>query len=91
MTRAYARNVDLLEADIGDELVALDADAGACFGFNSVASDVWRFLSQARTLDEIEAELLKLYDVDPMQCRSDLVELFAKLTALGLVKERSEI
>ena len=90
MANAYVRNVDLLEAEIGDELVALDADAGACFGFNSVASDVWRFLAQPRTPDELEAELLALYDVDPLQCRSDLAELLAKLTALGLVKERTE-
>ncbi len=87
MKSTYARNVDLWEAEIGDELVALDPEAGACFGFNSVASDIWRILGQAQTLDEIEAALFDLYDLDPMQTRSDLVELLAELIRLGLVKE----
>jgi hypothetical protein len=33
----YRRALTLMEADIGDELVALDATAGNCFGFNQVA------------------------------------------------------
>ena len=37
---SYRRATQLLEAGIGDELVALDPDQGSCFGFNGVAAFV---------------------------------------------------
>ena len=45
--RMYKRKIDLMEAELGDELVALDPDAGECFGFNSIATSVWRMLEGA--------------------------------------------
>ena len=38
----YERAAQLLEADLGDELMALDVEGGTCFGFNAVATGVWR-------------------------------------------------
>ena len=38
----YKRRTELMEAELGDELVGLDPAAGECFGFNSVATSVWR-------------------------------------------------
>ena len=52
MTR-YVRAVDLLEADIGNELVALEPEAGNCFGFNEVATVVWRKLAEPKSFDEL--------------------------------------
>ena len=34
-----------MEAELGEELVALDPQAGNCFGFNEVAAWVWRRLA----------------------------------------------
>ena len=36
----YQRATELLEAELGDELVALDQAQGQCFGFNGVATSV---------------------------------------------------
>ena len=85
--RSYARAVVLMEAELGDELVALDANAGQCFGFNSVATSVWRALDQPKTFDELCAILLDEYEVARDQCSADLRELLTDLTARGLVKE----
>ena len=45
----YQRATELLEADLGDELVALDQAQGQCFGFNGVATSVWRLLASPRS------------------------------------------
>jgi hypothetical protein len=82
----YERAVDLMEAELGDELVALDPDAGNCFGFNSVAASVWRTLREPKSLDEIQAAMLEEYDVEPAQCERELEELLADLCARGLVR-----
>ena len=83
----YQRAIQLLEADLGDELMALDAEAGNCFGFNSVATGVWRHLMVPKSFDELEEALLAQYDVDRGQCRSELRELLDDLVEKGLVRE----
>ena len=74
-----------MEAELGDELVALDAARGQCFGFNSVAATVWQFLDQPRSASEIEVELTRLYDVEEAQCRQEVADLLVELQARGLI------
>jgi hypothetical protein len=87
----YRRAIDLMEAELGDELVALDPNGGACFGFNSVASSVWRQLEQPRTFDELCGSLLEEYEVDQVQCAAELRELLDDLCARGLVTRLPDV
>ena len=82
----YVRQANLLEAELGDELVALDATAGHCFGFNSVATSVWRRLEQPTTFAALHADLLEEYDVDAEQCRAELRALLDDMAEQGLVR-----
>jgi hypothetical protein len=77
--------VDLMEAELGDELVALDPNVGECFGFNSVATAIWRQLEQPRSFEQLRDALLCEYDVEPEQCARELQELLNDLSAKGLV------
>lgn len=74
-----------MEAGLGDELVALDPDGGECFGFNSVATSIWRELQQPKTFDQLRDALLSEYDVDAEQCTRQLQELLDDLCSKGLV------
>jgi hypothetical protein len=64
-----------MEADIGEELVALDPQQGNCFGFNDVAAWVWRRLERPATFDQLRDELVGAYDVSEEQCAAELKEL----------------
>lgn len=81
----YRRATSLMEADVGDELVALDPDKGACFGFNTVATTVWRALVEPRTFGQLRDELLGDYDVSSEQCTEELRELLTDMAAKGLI------
>jgi hypothetical protein len=83
--RMYRRTTELMEAELGDELVALDPNAGDCFGFNNVATSVWRHLNEPKSFDEIRDALLDEYEVDPERCAIELQELLDDLAAKGLV------
>jgi hypothetical protein len=74
-----------MEAELGDELVALDPKAGECFGFNSVATSVWRNLEQPRSFEQLRDALLDEYEVEPERCSDELEALLQDLTARGLV------
>jgi len=82
----YQRAVNLMEAELGDEIVALDADGGTCFGFNTVASSVWRALAEPRSFEALRDGLIAEYEVGREQCEAELAALLADLTAKGLVR-----
>ena len=81
----YKRAINLMEAELGDELVALDPNAGECFGFNSVATSVWRQLEEPRSFEQLRDALLDEYEVDRGQCARELQELLDDLRTKGLV------
>ena len=81
----YKRAAQLMEAELGDELVALDASAGKCFGFNAVATSVWHRLASPASFEQLKDGLLDEYDVSEGQCTNELRELLDQLVAKGLV------
>jgi len=81
----YKRAIDLMEAELGDELVALDPTAGECFGFNNVAASVWRELAQPKSFEQLRDALLDEYEVQPDQCAEELGELLRDLADRGFV------
>lgn len=85
----YERAVDLMEAALGDEIVALDPAGGHCFGFNSVAASVWRQLSQPRSFAELKTSLLDEFDVSDAECEADLAKLLEQLATDGLIRART--
>lgn len=81
----YQRAVNLMEAELGDEIVALDVAGGTCFGFNGVASFVWRALAEPRSFEMLREELMGEYEVGLAQCEKELAELLRDLTTKGLI------
>ena len=82
----FTRAADLLEAEVDDELVALDVNLGKCFGFNPVATSIWKLLDRPRSFAELRRELLGEYEVEAERCAEDLEALLSELTEQGLVR-----
>jgi hypothetical protein len=81
----YERAAQLMEAELGDELVALEPQRGECFGFNGVATFVWQTLKEPKSFAQLREALLDEYDVEPEQCTRELKELLDDLQSNGLV------
>jgi hypothetical protein len=84
--KRYRRAVELMEAALDDELVALDAARGECFGFNAPAAAVWRHLEESKTFEQLREKLLREFDVSDEQCSAELTELLQDMRAKGLVE-----
>lgn len=82
----YVRAKELLEAELGEDIVALDVDGGHCFGFNSVAADIWRLLDQPRDFEALHKALMNQYEVDADECSAELRACLDDLEAKGLVR-----
>ena len=85
----YARARALMEAELGDDLVALDPEGGECFGFNSVAASVWKQLAEPKTFEEMRDALVAEFEIDAATCETELRELLDDLTAKGLIVRRT--
>lgn len=82
----YQRSDRAIFTVVDDEVVALDVDAGQCYGFNSSASQVWQLLGQPRSIDEICSLLQPAFEVDQATCRRDVEELVDSLLRDGMVR-----
>lgn len=76
-----------MDAELGDELVAMDVAAGECFSFNPVATSVWRSLSAPRSFAELRDELVREYDVSTDQCTRELEQLLGDMVDKGLIEQ----
>lgn len=84
----YERATSLMEAELGDELVGLQPDAGLCYGFNGVAKRVWQLLEQPQSFEAVKTMLLDEYDVTPEICGAELHELLADFVDKKLIIAR---
>ena len=73
--RLIRRTGSLMESPLGDELVGLHVDQGACYGFNPTAARVWQMLEEPTPLSELRERLLAEYRVDPETCDRELMAL----------------
>jgi hypothetical protein len=76
---------DLMTTSIDGELIGMSIARGACYGLNGVGTAIWDLLAQPRSLDSVCQELTKHYDVEPDQCRRDVVPYLQSLHEEGLV------
>lgn len=83
----YRRSADALFADVGDDVVALQAERGFAYGMEGVTASVWQRLGEPVTLDELVAGLRGDYDVDEQRCRSEVRRLLDQMVGEGLVEE----
>lgn len=58
-----------LECSAGEEQLVLNLRNERYFGFNEVASDVWRLLDVPKTIEELVLALQQAYDVEAEECR----------------------
>ena len=78
-----------ISSAMGAEQAILQLDSGKYFGLNPVGSRVWQLAAEPRQVSEILTVLLAEYEVPADLCRTDLLALFGKLRAAGLIEVRA--
>jgi hypothetical protein len=79
------RNGDVLEAEVGNEMVALSVESGTCYGFNDTAYHIWRITERPMPLSQMCAALMEQFDVDAETCAADVRAMLEELAVDGLV------
>jgi hypothetical protein len=87
MTATFRRTAATLSTEVGDDVVALQAERGFAYGMEEVTAELWRLLETPQNLDAIVARLTATYDVDIDRCRAEISTILGQLTAEGLVEK----
>ena len=80
-----SRQPDLLEANVGDDVVLLSVEQGSYYALDPIAAEVWRRLETPATIDELCVALADQYDVSPEQCETDVLKFLGELDAQHLL------
>lgn len=70
---------------IDDELVLFNHKSGKYFGTGPVGAEIWRFLAEPRSFDEVCNHLLQLFDVDQTTCKTQVTSYMSDLMDNGIV------
>ena len=77
---------NLLEAQVGYDMVGLEPEQGRCFGFNETAACVWQMLERPLTRISLRDALLDRFEVEKEHCEKLLEKLLNDLEAKGLIQ-----
>ena len=81
---------DQVSRYLGDEVAILNLKKGLYCGLNEVGACIWAQIQEPRSIQGIMDILLKEYDVEPEQCRHDLLKLLQQLSDNELIEVMNE-
>jgi hypothetical protein len=84
-SNAVVQRDGVIDAEINNEIVALNIETGTCYGLNQVGSRVWSLLRAPIRISELCATLLTEYNVEPSVCERQVLDLLEELRAEGLI------
>jgi hypothetical protein len=75
-----------MDAEVDDEIVALNLDTGASYGLNAVGARIWKLIAKPTRVAEMCAGLVAEYAVEPSTCEREVLDLLGKLQAESLLE-----
>ncbi len=79
------RNLQIPTGEIDGETVALDLDQGQCFGIGKIGTLIWDMTAHPVRVSAILNRLVADYDVEPGQCRADVLSFLDEMHGAGMV------
>lgn len=76
----------LATADLGEEAVIFDAEAGVYYGLNRVGASILKLIEQPKSVRDVIEALLQEYEVSADQLRRDIPALLEEMQKQGLVR-----
>ncbi|HWK90119.1 MAG TPA: HPr-rel-A system PqqD family peptide chaperone [Longimicrobium sp.] len=81
----YRRKAQVIETELGGELILLDPATGEMFSLNPTARHVWAALPAA-SADELARQVAEAFEVDAAEAQADVAALLEELAGAGLIE-----
>jgi hypothetical protein len=76
----------VLASPLGGEVVLLEPEEGIYYSLNEVGAQIWEIIRDPVAVDSICRRISEEYDVDPEECREDVLRLITELLDHGLAE-----
>lgn len=84
--RKLRRKQDVIEADVDDDKVMMDAASGKYFGLDPIACRIWELMGEDTTINDIANKLVGEYDVEKQLCIKETSTFIESLMKNNLAK-----
>ena len=71
---------------LGEESAILNLKNYVYYGLDPVGAHIWNFLQEPRSVGQLRDAVLETYDVDPMRCERNLLDLLETMRTEELVE-----
>jgi hypothetical protein len=85
MQSVVTRGADHVETEIGGQVFMMRIAEGKYYALDSTARRIWQLLVQPVCLDDVAKTLIDEYEVEPAQCRREVLALAEGLLLNGLI------
>lgn len=87
----YSAAQKLVTREVEDDVVIFNLSDRQMYGLKAVAAELWRFLQEPRTLNQLEQYVTREFAVEPERARQDVTRLLEDLQAKKLIVVTSEL
>ncbi|VCU70042.1 hypothetical protein PIGHUM_02109 [Pigmentiphaga humi] len=84
--RLFMRQDGLVATDMDGETVMMSVERGEYFGLSGIGGQIWAWLEQPRTLDQLVESVCETFEIEPATGRADLQRFLQSLQDNGLIK-----
>jgi hypothetical protein len=89
MSQLYQRSPNVLFAELGTDVIALEVNLGQTFGMEGGSAAIWKLLAAPISVEQMVARLTETYDVAASACRADVERIVGELERECLVSRVS--
>lgn len=91
MPETYKINKDKIASRIiNGEVVLLNLDSGFYYSLNKTGSEIWQYLQEGKSVEEIQALLMKKYESQSGDLRKDILALIGDLLKEKIIAKRHD-
>ncbi len=77
---------DVTETEFEGKIVLLHIENGEYYNFNETGSDLWNWLVEVKTLEQLLTLITEKYSVTEEECRQDIITWLNEALARKLIK-----
>ena len=81
---------DQIFCDMEKEVVILNLKNGLYFTLDGAGNRIWNLIQEPKPVSEIQDVVLAEYEIEPDQCKQDILALLEELAAEGLIEVKDK-
>ena len=76
---------EVVYSKIDNEVVLLTMDSGKYLNIDAIGSDIWEYIKEEKSIDEVVTYLLAHYEVSKEQCTNEVIDFLNTLNQDDLI------